>query len=542
MHVLIGGAWVYANGPIHIGHIAALISGDVIARYYRQRGNQVCYVSGSDCHGTPITLKAKTENKSPQEIADRYHAEFVTCFHRLGFSYDYYGKTTSHEHKTFVEDFHKRLYQNNKSIEERVTQQAYCNQCKAFLPDRYVIGKCPECGDEARGDQCDSCGMVLEPEALQKAICVTCGKPIALKDTHHLYLKLSEYQQELEDLVNNSRGWRENAIRFTERYLGEGLRDRPITRDITWGVPVPMAGYEEKSIYIWAENVLGYLSAAKAACSEEEYKQFWKSESARHYYIHGKDNIPFHSIILPGLLLAHGEGYHLPDHIVSSEYLTLNHRKISTSRGYAVWIKELLDRYDPDSIRYFLISNCPEKRDTDFSYHEFIKRHNGELLGAYGNFAHRSLVFIHKYFDGAVPEGDYNQEIKKGIASLYDKVGACIADGDIKHGLELIFEYIRWSNKYFDDEKPWITRSEDIEECGNTLYNCVQIIANLAVLLKPFIPFSSEKIIEDLRIDDSWQLKRIEAGYSIGKPEVLFERIDKKVAVEEAERLKERLK
>lgn len=541
MNVLIGGAWVYANGSMHIGHIAALIAGDVIARYYRQKGERVCYVSGSDCHGTPITLKAKEERKCPEDIVENYHREFVTCFDRLGFSYDHYGKTSSKNHKTFVLDFHKELYSNKEAIVEKEVEQAYCDHCHEFLPDRYVEGKCPVCGEYARGDQCDACGTVIEPESLQEAICTICGKGISLKRTNHLYLKLSKYDRHLKSLVNQSNNWRDNAVNFTNRYLDEGLRDRPITRDISWGVNVPREGYEDKRIYIWAENVLGYLSATKAITDQETFDQYWKNDKALHYYIHGKDNIPFHSIILPGLLLAHGQSYHLPDRIISSEYLTLDHRKISTSRNYAVWVKDLLERYDPDSIRYFLIINGPEKRDTDFSYREFIKRHNSELLGAYGNFIHRSLVFIAKYFDSIVPEGKMDEEVGLDLQKLYSQVGAFIEDGQIKQGLDTIFGYIRKANKYFDEKKPWETRTMNIEACQNTLYNCIQIIANLATLLKPFIPFSSDKLLQDFQLNDVWELKKVASGYLITKPEILFDRIAKEVVDEENQRLHERV-
>lgn len=538
MHVLIGGAWVYANGSIHVGHVAALIAGDVIARYYRQKGDQVCYVSGSDCHGTPITLKAKEENKSPEDIAAYYHREFVTCFKGLGFSYDHYGKTTSQNHKTFVSDFHKKLYKNKEAIIEKEVEQAYCEDCHKFLPDRYVEGKCPICGEDTRGDQCDACGSVIEPESLVEASCAICGKRISLKKTNHLYLKLSHDEQQLRELVNKKgHHWRDNAVSFTNRYLNEGLRDRALTRDISWGIHVPRQGYEEKRIYIWAENILGYLSATWAIHQGKTFEQYWKNDHARHYYIHGKDNIPFHSIILPGLLLAHGEAYHLPDYIVSSEYLTLEHRKISTSRNYAVWVKDLLERYDPDSIRYFLIINAPEKRDTDFSFREFIKRHNGELLGAYGNFVHRSLVFIVKYFDACVPRGEIDQQINDDLQGLYSQVGRLIENGRMKEGLDTIFSYIRKANKYFDDKKPWETRTQNVRMCQETLYNCVQIIANLANLLQPFIPFSSDKVLSIFQLNSRWEMKTVEAGYPIEEPEILFERIDKKVIEQENQRL-----
>ncbi len=539
MNVLINGAWVYANGSLHIGHVAALLPGDVIARYYRQKGEDVCYVSGSDCHGTPITLKAKKEGKSPLEIAENYHEEFVECFIRLGFSYDSYGKTTSSEHKEFVADFHKKLYQN-PSVIEKIVEQAYCDHCHEYLPDRFVEGQCPECGEKARGDQCEICGRVLESEILVNGTCAICGEKISVKESTHLYLKLSDYETNIKKLVDQSLCWRKNAVDFTNRYIEEGLRDRALTRNIEWGIDVPKHGYEDKKIYIWAENVLGYLSTCKQITgSEKASNEFWKNDNALHYYVHGKDNIPFHTIILPSLLLASGDNYHLPDRIISSEYLTLEHRKISTSNNYAVWLKDILSRYNPDSIRYFLIANGPEKRDTDFSFREFINRHNGELLGAYGNLVNRSLVFVHKYFDSKVPKGVIEQDIDESLQYLYKFVGENIEEGNLKAGLEEIFSFIRKSNKYFDAKKPWETRTTDMVECENTLYNCIQIIANLAILLKPYIPFSSEKVIKWVHISDEWETKWIDPGKVIGETEILFERIDKKVIDEECKRLED---
>lgn len=537
MNVIISGAWVYANGSLHIGHVASLISGDVIARYYRQKGDDVCYVSGSDCYGTPITIKAKKEGKSPLEIAEFYHKEFVDCFNALGFSYDYYGKTISNEHNEFVKDFHRKLYESKSVIEKKV-QQAYCVDCEEYLPDRFVEGKCPECGEITRGDQCDACGRVLEPELLIEGRCALCGQKIGFKESTHLYLRLSDYEADLRKLVDESRYWRKNAIDFTNRYLDEGLRDKALTRDLKWGIEVPKEGYSDKKIYIWAENVLGYLSSSTVATRKnQDFNDYWKNEEALHYYVHGKDNIPFHTIILPSLLLANGENYHLPDRIISSEYLTLEHKKISTSKDYAVWIKDIINRYDPDTIRYFLIANGPEKRDTDFSFGELINRHNGELLGTYGNFINRTFVFIEKYFNNKIPDGSIDENIEAQLKSIYKTTGENIEIGNLRAGLEEIFNLLRNANKYFDTKKPWETRTTDQKDCENTIYNCIQIIANTAVLLEPFIPFSSNKVIKWLGINDTWDFKLIESGKSINSIDKLFERIDKKIIHEELEKL-----
>lgn len=537
-NILIGGAWPYANGSLHIGHIAGLLPGDVLARYHRAVGDQVYFVSGSDCHGTPVAIRAKQENRTPQEISDFYHEEFAECFQKLGFSYDVYTKTSSAEHQAFVRKFHKKLYESDFVYEKEVPQ-AYCETCHTFLADRFVLGKCPKCGNEARGDQCDVCGTVLEPENLVEPVCAVCGKPIGFQNSKHLYIAITDLEEELKELVVSHPQWRKNAIAFTNRYISEGLRDRALTRDLAWGIPVPKDGYEKKTIYIWAENVLGYLSASKTAVEERgaKFEELWGAD-AKHYYVHGKDNIPFHTIILPALLLAHGGKWHLPDQIISSEYLTLEGRKISTSQNYAIWVKDLLQNYEADSIRYFFLANGPEKKDADFSWREFIHSHNGELLGAYGNFVNRTLTFIQKYWEGVVPEGTQNKAISGQIEELFTATGKRIKCGEFKNALDEIFEFIRSANKFFDTEQPWLTRTTDETACKNTLFECVQIIANLAVLLSPFLPFSSEKVCKWLCIVNKWERQSVPAGYVLPKVELLFQRIDKKVIETESEKLR----
>lgn len=527
-NILIGGAWPYANGSLHIGHIAGLLPGDVLARYHRAVGDNVYFVSGSDCHGTPVAIRARQENRTPQEISDHYHEEFTDCFRRLGFSYDVYTKTSSEEHKRFVAEFHRKLYES-EYVYEKEAPQAYCQDCGSSLADRFVLGKCPRCGRDARGDQCDACGAVLEPETLVDPVCASCGKPVGFQNAKHLYIAVSRLEKQLQALVDAHPEWRKNAIAFTNKYIQDGLRDRALTRDLEWGIPVPRAKYESKTIYIWAENVLGYLSASKIAAESRggDFQALW-GEDAVHYYVHGKDNIPFHTIILPALLLGNGEGWHLPDRIVSSEYLTLEGRKISTSQNYAIWVKDMLAHYEADSIRYFFLANGPEKKDADFSWREFIHSHNGELLGGYGNFVNRSLAFIEKYLDGTVPAGAADPHIDRQILGLYSSVGDLIERGAFKDALGQIFDFVRGANKFFDTRQPWITRTTDRAACEDTLYQCVQIIANLAVLLAPFLPFSSEKVCGWLGLTNRWGKQAVPIGYRLPKVEILFQRIDKK--------------
>ena len=538
--ILIGGAWPYANGSLHIGRVSALIPGDILARYHRAKGDHVYYISGSDCHGTPVAIRAKQERKTPEQISDFYHEEFKECFDRLGFTYDSYDKTSSEAHKSFVREFHRIMYKGEHIFEKSVPQ-AYCTLCNSFLADRLVEGRCPECGHAARGDQCDACGRVLEPELLVKPKCSVCGTEPEFRESNHLYLALSKLEEQINNYVDSHPEWRKNAIAFSKKYINEGLRDRAVTRDLDWGIEVPKEGFANKKIYIWAENVLGYLSGSfqKTRDKEDEFNELWFGNNTRHYYVHGKDNIPFHSIILPGLLLANGRGWHLPDSMVSCEYLTLEGKKISTSRNYAVWVKDMLDIYHPDSIRYFLITNGPEKRDTDFTWREYVNSHNSELLGAYGNFANRNLAFIAKYFDGVVPEGELEADINSWIKTLYQSIGKKIEEGAFKEALDGIFEFVRWSNKYFDVQKPWETRNTAPEACKNTLFNCIQIISNLAVLLKPFLPFSSEKLQRWLDLNDCWKPQFVAAGYSLPETGILFERIEKSRVEEEIKKLQD---
>lgn len=536
-NILIGGAWPYANGSLHIGHVAALLPGDVLARYYRLKGDQVFYVSGSDCHGTPVTIRAKQEGRTPREISDYYHNEFSYVFERLGFSYDLYSKTTDCSHINFVTIFHKKLYESDY-IYEKTAPQAFCEQCQKVLTDRLVKGICPNCGSQTKADQCDDCGTVLEPEAVTAPVCSECGHVVAFLETKQLYIAISKLETQLSNYLSSKSKWRKNAVSFTKRYIDEGLRDRAITRNLDWGIDVPKEGYSDKKIYIWAENVLGYLSVSNVVAESRgiNFKELWGS-NARHYYVHGKDNIPFHTIILPALLLAHGENLRLPDDIISSEYLTLEGRKISTSQNWAIWAKDIVENYNPDSLRYFFIANGPEKRDTDFSWREFVERNNSELLGAYGNFVNRTLAFLVKYNDNTIPCGILESDIKEVIDDIYLRVGQKIEDGQFKDALEIIFDFVRFGNKYYDSTEPWKTRVTNQDKCANTLYNCVQIIANLAVLLQPFLPFSSQKIANWLNLNNEWKPQYIQEGFKFSHISILFERLDKKIIEEERGKL-----
>ncbi|MGM7703388.1 methionine--tRNA ligase [Pseudalkalibacillus sp. Hm43] len=539
MSVFIGGAWPYANGSLHLGHLASLLPGDILARYYRLKGEEVLYVSGSDCNGTPIAIRAKQEGVEPQVITDRYHNEFLKCFNELGFTYDHYFRTDHPFHHQEVQEIFTTLVEKGHCYVKTVAQ-SYCETDQQFLPDRYVEGVCPVCGSNARGDQCDNCSTILDPVDLVDPVCKLCGNTPVVKETEHYYFALKNFQSELERYLSEAEKedrWRTNAYHLTQRYLSEGLRDRAATRDIELGVPVPVEGFEAKKIYVWIEAVSGYLTASKkwAADQNRDWQDFWKEET-KAYYVHGKDNIPFHSIIWPAILSGLG-GLQLPDHIISSEYLTVEKRKLSTSRNWAVWVPDLLENDHPDSIRYFLTINGPEQRDADFSWREFIYSHNSELLGAYGNFVNRTLKFIEKSFEGKIPDAKPEEHILSEVKKVYATVGELIEKGQFKKALETIFELVRTSNKYFDERQPWIQYKEDPENCKVTMNTCVQIIANLSTLLSPFLPFSTAEIRDVLDLKhNGWTYNEINQKH-LKKVSPLFERIDIKRIEEEKSKL-----
>jgi methionyl-tRNA synthetase len=525
-NIFIGGAFPYANGSLHLGHVSSLLPADIIARYYRLKGKNVLYVAGSDCNGTPISIRAKQEGISPKEITDKYHTEFENCFKSLGFSYDEYARTDSESHKKIVQEAFLKLYEKGL-IYSKLVDQLYCEHCIQFLSDRYVEGTCPNCKNPSRGDQCDYCSQILDPLDLINKKCKTCNNTPITKLSEHHYFALSKFQDILYEYVEKAEGWRNNAIHLSKRYLNEGLPDRSATRNLSWGIDVPIDGCEDKKIYVWIEAVLGYISTSKEWSNKNKgkWKDFWNND-VTSYYVHGKDNIPFHTLILPALLYGLGD-YHLPDKIISNEYLTLEGKKISTSKNWAIWVPYILKHYDPDSIRYFLTINAPEKKDTNFSWREFIYSHNSELLGDFGNFVNRNLTFINKFYNGQVPNGVINIAIKDQLDSLFTNVSQNIEKGDVRDGLEKIFTFIRSSNKYFDEQKPWTLIKENSIKCDEVIYTCVQIIANLSILLYPYLPFSCEKIHSFLNIKhNKWSFFEVPFNTNIQNLCVLFNRID----------------
>ena len=525
-NIIIGGAWPYANSSLHLGHIAGLISGDVLARYFRLKGDNVLYVSGSDTHGTPITERAHKEKVNPIEIASKYHEEFKKMFEKLQFSYDLYSKTYDPYHEKKVQEIFLKLYKNGY-IYEKIEEQAYCEKCGKFLQDRDIILKCPKCGEETKGDQCDNCLHVPTGEELLEGNCITCGEKLVKRNNKVLYLKLSAFQKEIEEHTKKvEHEWRINARNETWKYLKQGLQDRAVTRDLDWGVEIPIPGYEDKRMYVWIDAVLGYLTDTMKICEERglNWEDFWKEgHNNKIYMCHGKDNIMFHSIIENALLLGQNEDYHLVDTIVSAEYLNFNDQKFSKSKGIGMTALEACDIYDSDSIRYHLISNGPEKKDTNFTIDDFVTVHNTEILNKFGNLVNRTLNF--KGLE-EIPQGQMNKEMEDKIKDTYQKAGENIEKLEFKAAVQNIMDLVDAANKYYDTSKPWICKNENIQEFNNIIYTCSVVIANLSNLFEPIMPTACEKIRNFLKIDDKkWEYITIDSGLKLNTIDPLFERI-----------------
>jgi len=546
--ILIGVAWPYANGELHLGHVAGLIGADFLARYSRLRGNRVMMVSGTDCHGTPISVKAEELGITPHEVSEKYDKKIrEDLIGGLGFSYDLFFKTSDKFHHQKIQELFLDLY-NKGYIYKKIQSLAYCDDCVRFLPDRFVEGKCPQCGFlKARGDQCDECGSLLDFEDLTKPVCKICNSTPRAKETEHFFLKLTGLQDQLLAYVKNSKDWRLNAKNFSLNFL-EGLHDRAVTRDSNWGISIPIEGYENKVIYVWFEAVSGYLTASQKLSqnqgASELWREFWEGENLYHYYVHGKDNIPFHTVIWPAILLGAGN-LHLPDKIVSSEYLSFKGKQFSKSRNWGVWLSEFLAEYEADTIRYYLGINGPENKDSDFSWKEFELRVNSELLGKLGNFVNRALSFIKSKFNDAVPEAkNLSQEDKKILKrsqEIFPKAGELIEKAKFKESLKLIMAFVDECNRYFNDQEPWKAIKENPEKAGTILNICIQALSSIQILIYPFLPESSKKIKEQLNInfdfpednlinkaENKWKYHEIPAGHKIGEVKAIYDRVEVK--------------
>jgi len=519
-----------------VGQIAgAYLPADIFARFQRLIGNEVLMVSGSDEHGTPITVRADQEHRPPKEITDHYHAEFLQSWKDLGISFDLFTRTGTENHAQIVHELFLRML-NDGHITLDTMQALYCPTDRRYLPDRYVEGKCPHCGfDGARGDQCDNCGRPLNGVDLIDARCRFCGNPPEIRETQHFFLQLPHYEEELKTWVAAQTHWRPTVLNATRSFLEGGLLPRPITRDIDWGVTIPVPGFEDKRIYVWFEACCGYLSAsvewAKAQGNPDLWKEWWTGENHTYYFI-GKDNVFFHTVIWPAELLGHG-GLNLPYDVPANEYLTLDNAKVSTSRNWAIWVPEFLQRYDPDPLRYMLAANMPEGRDADFTWEEFIRRNNEELVATWGNLVHRTLTFTVRNFDKKIPEAklDVSEIAEAKAQETMDHVRELLSACHFKEALRETMALAQYGNRLLDERAPWRQIREDREACAATIYGLLTLINGLKVLMAPFLPFTTERLhgllgYEDTLAEHGWRIERLAPGTPLQDPVPLFAKLD----------------
>ncbi len=548
-NILVAVAWPYANGSLHLGHIAGCyLPADIFARYHRLKGNRVLMVSGSDQHGTPITLRAEQEGVTPAEVAAKYHKEFLESWKKLGISFDLFTTTGTANHAAVTHDIFLSLVSHGYIYKDTMPQ-AYCPNCKRFLPDRYIEGTCPHCNfTGARGDQCDQCGRTLNPSDLLNLRCRTCSATPRFETSEHFFLRLSAFEDKLSAWIKQKTHWRHNVQNFTLGFLEGGLKDRAITRDIEWGVSVPQPGFEKKRIYVWFEAVIGYLSAskewAKSQGDEAAWKPFWTGENKAFYFI-GKDNIPFHTIIWPAMLLGYG-GLSLPYDVPANEFLTIEGKKLSTSRNWAVWVPDYLQRYAPDPLRYHLSINMPETGDADFSWHEYVRRNNDELVATFGNLVHRVLTFTNRNFNASVPDpGELDvisKELIQKARNTLDEVDRQLYRCHFKEGIKAAMSLAQDVNRYLDDMAPWKMIKQDRTAAGKSIYTAIAVLSALKTVFYPFLPFTSEKLHSylgfsgDIR-EAGWQLQMPLAGQQLPVPQALFIKLEDTIIEEEMSRM-----
>ncbi len=546
--IFIGVAWPYASGPRHVGHAVPNLASDIFARYHRMVGSDVLMVSGSDEHGTPITVVADRRGVSPRQIAEENHRIIAASYEALGCSFDLYTETGTPNHYRVTQDVFLRLREQGYLFEE-TTEAAYDPEAKRFLPDRYIEGTCPHCGfPDARGDQCDNCGRTLDPVDLINPRSKLSGATPETRDTTHFFLDLPKFTEPLLAWIDASKEhWRPNVAAFTENWIREGLKPRAITRDIDWGVPIPVPGYEDKRIYVWFDAVIGYLSAAiewaELQGTPDAWKRWWTLQPdgtppARAYYFIGKDNIPFHAIIWPAMLMGYG-GLTLPYDVPANEFVTLRGQKISSSRSHTTerlpWLHEFLDLFDPDALRFFLTVNAPETRDTDFSWDEFQRRNNDELVATYGNAVHRLLRFLQSRLDGVVPEpgplDERDQAMLDQISTTFRAAADRLEAVKLRDGLGQVLDLARALNRYLDETEPWKTLKTDPDRARTGLWVALQVVSSLRVLTAPFLPFSAQRLHGYLGDTGEvaslpWEPVALPAGRTLPQPEPLFRKLD----------------
>jgi methionyl-tRNA synthetase len=504
------------------------------------KGKDVLMVSGSDEHGTPITITADKEKISPQKIVDRYSSEHAENMKQMGISFDLFTRTTTKNHSDVVQDIFLTLHKN-KEVYKKKVEAFYCKDCKRYLPDRYIEGTCPHCGNQnARGDQCDECGKLLDPQELKDVKCKICGSTPDIKTSEHLFFALSKFEPKLLEWMEDKKHWKPSVLSFTRNWLKNGLKDRAITRDIDWGIKVPVEGFEDKRIYVWFDAVIGYLSASiewsKKIGEPKKWEYWWKDPKAKHYYFLAKDNIPFHTLIWPSIIMGYRKNLDLPYDIPANEYLRLKGEQFSKSRGTAVWVPDIVKQFDVDAVRYYLSINMPENKDTNWMWDDFIAKNNDELVGAYGNFIHRVVTFTSKNY-GEIPKlgklDDLDKKAVKKIEETSKKVSEALEICSFKKALRLVMDLAQFGNYYFDQKQPWALIKNDKDTCASVLHICLKIIKGLSVFMAPFLPFSSDEIWKMLGEknsvhETSWDaaLEDLKVGTGLQKPVPLFKKLD----------------
>jgi methionyl-tRNA synthetase len=540
--VLVTSAWPYINVTPHLGNlVGSVLSADVAARYFRLKGDDVLLVSGSDTHGTPIEVQAIKEGITPKALTDRNHARVSELFRRWEASFDNYTSTESPVHKKFVQDTLLQI-QKNGYIFEQETQMLYCEHDQRFLPDRFVEGKCPYCGCEgARGDQCDKCGRLLEPTLLVDPYCVICKTKPTVKTTKHWYINLSKLADPLNQYIKENKQLPANVKAFSLNWIKDGLKPRAVTRDVEWGIPAPFKGAEGKTVYVWVDAVLGYISATIEQCQRmgqpEKWKEFWFDKDSKTLYFIGKDNIPFHTIILPALLLASGQGYNLPWNVSSTEFLQFKGEKASKSRRVGIWIDEALEMFPVDTWRFFLIATRPESKDTDFTWEIFAGKINADLNDTYGNFIHRTLSFINSKFDSTIPNPTKLDDSDRAVlAAIKEKVDFAARELDVQRlqsAANTLIELTRVGNQYLNSKEPWKLMKTDLEKAQSIFYVAAQVVKAAVVISEPFMPKTSQQLWQTLNLQGSvhqakWAdaLKPLESGHKTAKATPLFQKIE----------------
>jgi len=502
-------------------------------------GNDVLMVSGSDEHGTPITITADKENTTPQAVVDRFNKEHTENMNQFGISFDLFTRTTTDNHKEVVQDLFKTLYKN-EYVYKKSIDSYYCKECEKFLPDRYIEGTCPYCKNQnARGDQCDECGKLLDPQDLEEVKCKICGSTPEIKTSEHFFLALSKFEPKLLKWMKDKTYWKSSVKKFTENWLKNGLKDRAITRDMQWGVPVPIEGFEDKRIYVWFDAVTGYLSASKEWSkingNKNKWEYWWKDPKAKHYYFLAKDNIPFHSIIWPSMLMGYNKSLDLPYEIPANEYLRLKGEQFSKSRSIAVWVPDIIKNLDVDPVRYYLSINMPENKDTNWLWDDFVTKNNDELVGTYGNFIHRVITFTQKNF-GKIPkigkldklDKEVIEKINKTLKEVYNSIKKC----EFKKGLRAAMNLAQFGNVYFDKKQPWVLIKNDKESCGSVIHICLKIVKALSVFTAPYLPFSAQDVWKILGEKGSvhsakWDsaVEDLKVDTTLEKPQPLFKKL-----------------